>query len=91
MGAGPLCKSQHNYTCNSVAHSHQNLPGRQTLELSPLTDGYGGVEVVDEVLQRVHHVGVHVVEGDGQVAAAVQTLNTVYPSLICYGLKYIDQ
>ena len=27
MGAGPLCKSQHNYTCNSVAHSHQNLPG----------------------------------------------------------------
>ena len=67
------------------------LPCRQTLELSPLTDGCGGVEVVDEVLQRVHHVGVHVVEGDGQVAAAVQTLNTVYPSLICYGLKYIDQ
>ena len=26
MGAGPLCKSQHNYTCNSVAHSHQSLP-----------------------------------------------------------------
>ena len=26
MGAGPLCKSQHNYTCNSVTHSHQNLP-----------------------------------------------------------------
>ena len=50
---------------------------RQTLDLSPLTDGCGGVEVVDEVLQRVHHVGVHVVEGDGQVAAAVQTLNTV--------------
>ena len=41
------------------------------------TDGCGGVEVVDEVLQRVHHVGVHVVEGDGQVAAAVQTLHTV--------------
>ena len=30
MGAGPLCKSQHNYTCNSVAHSHQNLPGTDT-------------------------------------------------------------
>ena len=27
MGAGPLCKSQHNYTCNSVALSHHNLPG----------------------------------------------------------------
>ena len=64
---------------------------RQTLDLSPLTDGCGGVEVVDEVLQRVHHVGVHVVEGDGQVAAAVQALNTVYPSLIWYGLKWIDQ
>ena len=59
---------------------------RQTLDLSPLTDGCGGVEVVDEVLQRVHHVGVHVVEGDGQVAAAVHTLNTggiVYPRPIC--------
>ena len=57
---------------------------RQTLDLSPPTDGCGGVEVVDEVLQRVHHVGVHVVEGDGQVAAAVHTLNTVvivYPSI----------
>ena len=27
MGAGHLCKSQHNYTCNSVGHSHQNLSG----------------------------------------------------------------
>ena len=26
MGAGLTWKSQHNYTCNSVAHSHQNLP-----------------------------------------------------------------
>ena len=51
---------------------------RQTLDLSPPTDGCGGVEVVDEVLQRVHHVGVHVVEGDGQVTAAVNTLNTFY-------------
>ena len=36
------------------------------------------VQVVDEVLQHVHHVGVHVVEGDGQVTAAVNTLNTFY-------------
>ena len=57
---------------------------RQTLDLSPLTDGCGGVEVVDEVLQRVHHVGVHVVEGDGQVAAAVHTLHTVYPLSMSY-------
>ena len=60
---------------------------RQTLDLYPLTDGCGGVEVVDEVLQRVHHVGVHIVEGDGQVAAAVQTLNTVgivYPLSMSY-------
>ena len=28
MGAGLTWKSQHNYTCNSVAHSHQNLPGK---------------------------------------------------------------
>ena len=27
MGAGLTWKSQHNYTCNSVAPSHQNLPG----------------------------------------------------------------
>ena len=27
MGAGLTWKSQHNYTCNSVAHSHHNLPG----------------------------------------------------------------
>ena len=26
MGAGLTWKSQHNYTCNSVAHSHHNLP-----------------------------------------------------------------
>ena len=25
-GAGHLCKSQHNYTCNSLALSHHNLP-----------------------------------------------------------------
>ena len=31
MGAGPHCKSQHNYyTCNSVSLSHQNLPGHHT-------------------------------------------------------------
>ena len=27
MGAGHLCKSQHNYTCNCVALSHHNLHG----------------------------------------------------------------
>ena len=27
MGAGLTWKSQHNYTCNSVAPSHHNLPG----------------------------------------------------------------
>ena len=26
MGGGHLCKRQHNYTCNSVALSHHNLP-----------------------------------------------------------------
>ena len=26
MGTGLTWKSQHNYTCNSVAHSHHNLP-----------------------------------------------------------------
>ena len=26
MVAGLTWKSQHNYTCNSVAHSHHNLP-----------------------------------------------------------------
>ena len=62
---------------------------RQTLDLSPLTDGCGGVEVVDEVLQRVHHVGVHVVEGDGQVAAAVQTLNTVVDSVSIIHVLFI--
>ena len=33
-----------------------------------------GAQVVDEVLQQQHPVRVDVVEGDGQVAAAVQTL-----------------
>ena len=28
MGAGPQCKSEQNYTCNSVALSHHNLPGQ---------------------------------------------------------------
>ena len=44
------------------------------------------VQVVDEVLEHVHHVGVHVVEGDGQVAAAVHTLNT-FCSQPLVGLK----
>ena len=29
MGAGPLCKSEQSYNCNSVALSHHNLPGEQ--------------------------------------------------------------
>ena len=33
MGTGLTWKSQHNYTCNSVAHSHHNLPA---LEFNPL-------------------------------------------------------
>ena len=32
MGAGLTWKSQHNYTCNSVAHSHHNLPDLAALE-----------------------------------------------------------
>ena len=35
MGAGPLCKSQHNYTCHSVALSHHNLPGWRWWTLYP--------------------------------------------------------
>ena len=31
MGAGPHCKSQHNYTCNFVSLSHKNLPGSRGL------------------------------------------------------------
>ena len=42
MGAGHLCKSQHNYTWNSVALSHHNLPGARYLKANytiPVTAG----------------------------------------------------
>ena len=51
MGAGPLCKSQHNYTCNSVAHSHQNLPASD--ELFEESDH---LKVARDILKKYSHL-----------------------------------